>query len=360
MQTLTGHGKAINDLAVLPLSTDLIASCSEDYTIRLWNIHPRYREQPCVAIFSGEGHKQPLLAINFHANGQWLLSGGLDTAVCLWAVPSLEELARPGNDLRNNNEPTTIYYPHFYSTEVHPNYVDCLQFYGDLIVSRSSRDQLTGTNYNEILIWEIEGFNSKDLPSIKPPVPKLDFNTRSAFVHDVRSLGFNRKLTLHMPKTDRFYQRFALVDNPTMRPILCMGNQESSFWFWDLQRLIEQGGATVTESSSKPKAKRTKKGSAAPQNFDSLDRVRGESVASDATSLSSPAAASVSSTERKSGINDNLVPLKPHHTVTCRTTLSKEHHFATSQMDWSPDGTWLVGVGDNGIMCLFHREKGSV
>lgn len=38
----------------------------------------------------------------------------------------------------------------------------------------------------------------------------------------------------------------------------------------------------------------------------------------------------------------------------------QEKHFATSQMAWSPDGQWLVGVGDYGMMCIFRREKGVV
>jgi hypothetical protein len=29
-------------------------------------------------------------------------------------------------------------------------------------------------------------------------------------------------------------------------------------------------------------------------------------------------------------------------------------------MAWSPDGTWLVAVGDNGMMCIFHRDKSVV
>lgn len=38
----------------------------------------------------------------------------------------------------------------------------------------------------------------------------------------------------------------------------------------------------------------------------------------------------------------------------------QERHFATSQLAWSPDGQWLVGVGDVGMMCIFHRDAGVV
>ena len=64
--------------------------------------------------------------------------------------------------------------------------------------------------------------------------------------------------------------------------------------------------------------------------------------------------------ERKYVLSDPFTPLKPHTTVTPKTDLSKKNHFATSQMAWSPDGTWLVGVGDHGMMCVFHRDKSIV
>ena len=64
--------------------------------------------------------------------------------------------------------------------------------------------------------------------------------------------------------------------------------------------------------------------------------------------------------ERKYALSDPFTPLKPHATITPKTNLSSKHHFATSQMAWSPDGRWLVGVGDFGMMCIFHRDKSVV
>ena len=139
VRTLVGHGKGINDLAVSPLSTSLLFSAAEDNTIRLWNLEPEYEKQPCVALFGGEGHKSPVLAMCLHPNGKWILTGGIDTAVCLWAVPSAEELQREDGSTPNE-EPKIVYYPHFFSKEVHSNYVDSFAFYDDLIISRAARD----------------------------------------------------------------------------------------------------------------------------------------------------------------------------------------------------------------------------
>ena len=51
--------------------------------------------------------------------------------------------------------------------------------------------------------------------------------------------GFRRLLTFKIPHTDRFYHRFGLLHAPNVRPILCMGTQESQYLFWDMQRLEE-------------------------------------------------------------------------------------------------------------------------
>lgn len=235
IRTIAGHGRGINDLAVSPLSTNLIASASNDNTIRLWNLGEEHREQPCVALFAGEGHKAGVLAIHFHPNGRWLLSGGIDTAVCLWAVPSQTELDE-GNESRYRDS-KIIHYPHFFSKEVHPNYVDSLAFYGDLIISKSAREP--ETNKNEILIWKIDGLDSEaDVPA-EPAVPVPGSQTRSAFPHESGFRGFQRLITLDMPNTSRFYHRFGLLHAPGMRPILAMGNELSVYYFWDLQRLDE-------------------------------------------------------------------------------------------------------------------------
>jgi len=54
----------------------------------------------------------------FHPNGRYLLSGGQDTMICLWAVPDVPD-ARAGTD-----NITIVYYPHFASIDIHSDYVD--------------------------------------------------------------------------------------------------------------------------------------------------------------------------------------------------------------------------------------------
>ncbi|USW54257.1 Putative polycomb protein EED [Septoria linicola] len=366
-RVLSGHGGAINDLCVSPISTSLLASCANDSTIRLWNLEPSHQEQPCVALLAGEGHKAPILAIEFHPNGKWLLSGGIDTAVCLWAVPDAAALER--NDHSPAAKPLIVYYPHFYTEELHPNYVDCFGWYGDLIISKAARDQVDASKdiySNEILLWKIEGFDADEPPAEDPPIPEAGYSTRSSFPHDEDFRGFARLLTMNIPHTDRFYHRFGLLHADGMRPILCMGDQETRFSFWDLQR-FEEGIDPLDRPSNKPRKKggRKKKG---PNVLGELRR--SESIASGSSPNQTPDASSTiaSSTTGPEGreytLSDRFTPLAPHYSVTANTDLTringKERHFATSQIAWSPDGTWMVTVGDMGMICMFHRDKSVV
>ncbi|KAK5111678.1 hypothetical protein LTR62_004783 [Meristemomyces frigidus] len=363
MRTLTGHGQAINDLATLPTNSMIIASASADYTVRLWSLDKNYEEQPCLALFAGAGHRQPLLACHFHSNGKWMLSAGLDQAVCLWAVPDPDELERD-RPKSEHSAPKTVYYPHFHSTEVHANYIDCIVFYGDLIISRAAKDQSDKSTSNEILLWRIDGFESGHEPPAEPPVPAPNVCSRSSFPHCKVSRGFQRLLTFDMPHTGRFYFRFGLLHAPNMRPILAMGNEQSKFLFWDLQKLEE--GYDPSEEKVKNPRRRKAKGNAAnavnQSNLSRLGELRRDSAPASDTVMTTPDPSSTSVSvppERKFDLGDSFMPLKAHHSVLANTGLIHQN-FGTSQIAWSPDGTWMVGVGDYGMICMFHREKSRI
>nr|POE82418.1 polycomb protein esc [Quercus suber] len=358
-RTLVGHGRGVNDLAISPLSERLLATASEDYTIRLWNLAPTHEKQPCVATFAGEGHKQPVLAISFHANGRWLLSGGLDTALCLWAVPPQDFLnTKP---VQGHDKPVEVYHPHFYSTEVHHNYIDNVVFYGDLILSRAACDPKV--KENEIILWKIDGFYADDDNLHDPPMPGENLYTRSAFPHSSRSRGFQRLLSFETPWTDRFYSRFGLFHQPDLRVILVMGTQQSRYLFWDLQRL-EEGYDPSEEAASLPGKPRSRKGkgkaSISSENLNRLEDLKKgpRSLQSDAGESRTPDRSSTSISvppERKYRLDDPFTPLKPHYSITAPTRMVGRK-FGTSAIAFSRDGLWMVSVGDEGMMCVFHRD----
>jgi len=118
VQTLIGHGDDVNDLAVSPIDPTILASASVDCSIRIWSLHPSHSKQPLAAICYGQGHKDQVLTLAYHRKGRFLLSAGMDTKVNLWVVPD-NIASQAGTD-----NPATIHYPHFSTTEVHTDFID--------------------------------------------------------------------------------------------------------------------------------------------------------------------------------------------------------------------------------------------
>ncbi|BGO93092.1 hypothetical protein NBRC10512_003277 [Rhodotorula toruloides] len=110
-RTITGHGGPIFDLAFHPSHPHMLASCSEDKTIRLWDVtvswgsnaavakqtpsHPASitaRERPRVegellAVLAEGGHEKAVLSCDFRAVQPLLVSSGADGFIKVWRLP---------------------------------------------------------------------------------------------------------------------------------------------------------------------------------------------------------------------------------------------------------------------------------
>lgn len=217
-QTLSGHGDEIMEILVSPSDQNLLASASADSTVRIWNIHPDYSTQPCALICAGEGHRETILSISFHATGRYLLSGGMDHIVNLWILP--KEMPA-GSD-----KPVVLHYPHFATSMVHSNYIDCLEWHGDVILSKAAKE-------HRIVLWSIQGFTSRLDPEAwgSPPTTHEFRETRSVF-----GPGFERLVMFECKDTEPFFMRFGFFGAKGLHPILAMGSTMGRVNMWDLCR----------------------------------------------------------------------------------------------------------------------------
>ncbi|PFH55188.1 hypothetical protein XA68_10469 [Ophiocordyceps unilateralis] len=236
VECLVGHGGDINDLATSPVNSSIIASASDDTSVRIWSIDPIHKEQPCLCILAGEGHSWNLLTLAFHDSGRYLLSGGHDQVVNLWTIPDLP--------ISPITTPMLVHYPHFSTSAIHSGIVDCVAFYGDQILSRACHD-------NVIVLWRIEGFSSDSEapPPSAAPTPQIvvpsnedsDRRTRSAFVPALSPLcpaHYTRLLEFHTPNCGpQFFMRFKLHHVPGQAPLLAFCNAAGNIFFWDFDRL---------------------------------------------------------------------------------------------------------------------------
>ena len=79
LKNLRGHTKSVNSVHISK-NADIIASGSEDGTIRVWN----RTESHNVVIL--RGHTDHVTAIQLSENGEWLISGSLDHSIRLWDI----------------------------------------------------------------------------------------------------------------------------------------------------------------------------------------------------------------------------------------------------------------------------------
>lgn len=290
----------------------------------------------------------------FHHTGRYLLSGGLDCIINLWALPELPD-ENSGTD-----KVTLLHYPHFSTSAVHSNFVDwcavlpglicaaiqiagetdihSVAFHDDLILSKCAMEC-------KIVLWRIEGFSSSD------PVPSSDAAPSTHKFRETRSAfggGYMRLLQFESQDTTPFYMRFSLFSQPFKAPILAIGNEKSKVFFWDLLSL-----ETWTEKDDVPFRVPAKKNSKQPSSGQ-----RELSVASNTSSSVHPGSNdSQSSTNsgfpksrERYGVEDPFKEIKPHKEVTV-----PKIEFAARRAAWSVGGEWMMVVGDQGMIAVFHR-----
>jgi polycomb protein EED len=345
--------QGVNELAVSPIDPYILASGGADRSIRIWSLDPTYERQPMAAICYGEGHKEAVLTVGFHRNGEYLLSGGQDARVCLWRVPTFTQ------DELGTDRPRLHHYPYFSSNEVHSDFVDCTKFHNDLIFSRASKE-------NQILLWRIDNFSSEKEAPTDPAVPGSQAVRVAAPVvlpESVRSGTqsawggrFQRLLTFSQPDSDPFFLRFTLFSLPGVRPILAAGNTKSKIFFWDLYRIEEGDEAEASEkpNSKKPAGDSTpllKTGSLGKAARLRVQTTREGSIASNASSAADSTGAVEKIRGNSSNIGDAFAPIQAHKTVEI-----KKIEYTQRASAWSPCGKWYVAVGDHNMIAVFHRE----
>lgn len=259
----------------------------------------------------------------FHDNGRYLLSGGMDhivnlvsahlivrlglmlTTLAQWTLPDLPDVST-GSD-----KPIQIIYPHFSSSIVHSNYIDCIAFHGDLILSKAAKE-------HKIILWQIQNFSSSSppLPPSSAPTTHEWRETRSAY-----GGTYDRLLQFHAPDTEPFFLHFGLLSQPTLHPVLAVGGTTGRVYMWDLRR-IENCRPAMAGSGT-----------------------------ADGASTEGPAPAHKPSgkARKEDEINDPFCLIKAH------SVQDIPKGKTVREVGWSKGGEYMVGVGDAGMVAIFRR-----
>lgn len=154
LMTLAGHGEELSALKLCPIDEWILLSTSFDRSCRLWNL----RNGSCIAIFTGhEGHRDIVMTGAWHPLGNKIISGGHDNLIKIWDVGedtkvgeairksfSVKLKAKKTADANFQVEaktyfkPVIVQFPIFSTGNVHFQPVDCVDFIGDLVLSKAN------------------------------------------------------------------------------------------------------------------------------------------------------------------------------------------------------------------------------
>lgn len=224
-----GHGLSINELRFSPKDHNILVSAGKDHTLRLWNIST----QTCIAIFGGvEGHRDELLSADIDMSGRWLISCGMDHSFKVWRLdhPSVKEAIQRSyeHDPNDKKQKPFITYCHhladFTTRDIHNNYVDCVRWWGKLVLSKSCDNNIVcwkpgkSSTFDDYFVKSSEGSNTTVLN-------RFEFNL-----------------------CEIWYMRFALDFHGKL---LAVGNQVGKIMVWDLEKEDARDSKCITLSHPK-------------------------------------------------------------------------------------------------------------
>ena len=211
---LKGHGLSINDLKIHPRSPSLLLSVSKDHSLRLWNI----KTHTCIAIFGGvEGHRDEVLSADFHKQGNRIISCGMDHALKIWSLDSkiVADAIENSHTYNSSKSPTEfqtarVDFPAFTTRDIHRNYVDCVSWLGNFVLSKSCE--------NKIVLWKPGKLDSE----------WEDLLPESGVISDAKTTPIHN---FELANSEIWFMRFSLDRNQTT---IALGNMIGKTYIWDI------------------------------------------------------------------------------------------------------------------------------
>jgi len=176
----------------------------------LWNI----KTCVCIAKFGGDsGHRDQVISADFNLlSDKFIISGGMDHSIKIWSTDknNIVTAIKASDDWDKNKSFGTQceHFPVFTTRDVHNNYVDCVQWFGNFVLSKSCD--------NKIICWRPKLLDNKsDLAINKPNELNKEISLIDKFSFKACNIWFIK---------------FSMNQQQTM---LSVGNSEGITYVWD-------------------------------------------------------------------------------------------------------------------------------
>lgn len=211
---LQGHGMEINEIKPHPTKFGIILSTSKDQSVRVWNV----QTSTVVMILAGlDGHKAAVYTADFHQReGTLIASGSEDHTTKIWDLSGHQDLVDLsfkwyGDKGPPGSFPTAYIQTPTFSTVPHDNYVDCVCWHGDLLLTKCTQ--------GHIILWRPEhgAGGAKD--------------------------GALPLKTFKMDHLGIFFMKFSTCASDPHQPLVALGNCVGKVLVWE----VEGGGMAPKE-----------------------------------------------------------------------------------------------------------------
>ncbi|CAF4035027.1 unnamed protein product, partial [Adineta steineri] len=135
---------AINHLTFAKAKPNLLCTASKNFTITLWDV----LSSMCLVVFHGpNGHTDQVLCVDINDQCTMLASASMDRSVFVWSLTSdkiREQIDLAENPIHEQKRRLIKAYPVAFADieakakTLHSHYVDNVQWYGDVLLSRSA------------------------------------------------------------------------------------------------------------------------------------------------------------------------------------------------------------------------------
>ena len=173
LATLSGHQGRIWQLAYHP-ETKILASASDDQTVRLWNI----ATQDCLGVLTG--HTYWVRTLSFAPSGLLLASAGDDETIRLWDVRSGFCLSKLGQSRQGAKLSATVF-----TNAVSPPPIGHHHWIRSVAFSLDSKTLASGGDGKQVLLWDVaEAAEHRDSDQIPQRLGPLQN-------HRIRAIAFS-------------------------------------------------------------------------------------------------------------------------------------------------------------------------